>query len=459
MLATLADTLWNPWLLGFFLLTGLYLSLRSGFFPLFCLPTWVKATICSLFTKKHTTHTGISSIQALSTALAATIGTGSIAGVATAIVLGGAGSLFWMWVAALLGMMTSCVEKLLAVRFHRPTQTGSWRGGPMYYLLDGLGCPVLAVWFALACLPATLAGGNLVQSASIASALEHSLGIPKLATGLLLACTVACILKGGLAKIATLSSLLVPSMALLYLGSGCIILFVCRDMIPDAFHLIVSSAFSPPAALGGGMGYSILTGLRYGVARGVFTNEAGLGASAIAHAAAQVEHPARQGMWGIFEVFVSTFLVCTLTGLVILVSGVYQPTEVLVQIQSGTLPESALGVPLVSTAFSTVFGSIGSWIVSLCLLLFAFSSILGWSYYGQEALYFLSPSVLLQKGYSILFLVCIVAGAVWDVSQLWSLVDVCNALMAIPNLIGLLALSPQAFRCLDSWLTIRKSNW
>ena len=245
MLATLADTLWNPWLLGFFLLTGLYLSLRSGFFPLFCLPTWVKATICSLFTKKHTTHTGISSIQALSTALAATIGTGSIAGVATAIVLGGAGSLFWMWVAALLGMMTSCVEKLLAVRFHRPTQTGSWRGGPMYYLLDGLGCPVLAVWFALACLPATLAGGNLVQSASIASALEHSLGIPKLATGLLLACTVACILKGGLAKIATLSSLLVPSMALLYLGSGCIILFVCRAMIPEAFHLIVSSAFLP----------------------------------------------------------------------------------------------------------------------------------------------------------------------------------------------------------------------
>ena len=207
------------------------------------------------------------------------------------------------------------------------------------------------------------------------------------------------------------------------------------------------------------MGYSILTGLRYGVARGVFTNEAGLGASAIAHAAAQVEHPARQGMWGIFEVFVSTFLVCTLTGLVILVSGVYQPAEVLVQIQSGTLSESALGVPLVSTAFSTVFGSIGSWIVSLCLLLFAFSSILGWSYYGQEALYFLSPSVLLQKGYSILFLVCIVAGAVWDVSQLWSLVDVCNALMAIPNLIGLLALSPQAFRCLDSWLTIRKSSW
>ena len=255
---------------------------------------------------------------------------------------------------------------------------------------------------------------------------------------------------------ARVSERLVPAMALLYLGSGALVLLVRAEELPQAFSLIFSCALNPEAALGGGGGYALSAALRHGVARGVFTNEAGLGTSAMAHGAARVDHPAKQGMWGIFEVFVSTLLVCTVTALVILVSGVYVPEEALSQLQSGQVPGSSLGVPLTARAFASVLGPAGEWVVALSLILFAFSSILGWSCYGQQGLRYLTGGDRFLPLYRAVFLGCIVLGAVSDVSPLWQLVDLCNALMALPNLTALLLLSPQALGCLRAWAKTQK---
>lgn len=441
-----ADFLWNPWLLSLFLMTGLVYSIGSGFFQLFSWRLWWRSTAGSLLKKGRRGDGGLSPLQALATALASTMGTGSIAGVAAALTLGGPGAVFWMWVSALLGMMTSCGEKLLAVKYQRPSgPDGKLRGGPMYYIRDGLGFPLLASLFCLACIPATLAGGNLIQSSSIASSLESAFGLPRLPVGLITALLAGLVMVGGLGRIAAVSSALVPAMALLYLGSGGLVLLYNWEKIPSALALIVSCALSPSAAAGGA-GWTVSAALRYGVARGVFTNEAGLGTSAIAHGAAQTDHPARQGMWGIFEVFLSTVLVCTVTALAILVSGVWTPA----------VPGALTGAPLTAAAFRSVLGPFGQAAVALSLLLFAFSSILGWSYYGEQCLFFLSGSKRRQPEnfvaiYRLAFLSSTVLGAVWSPQIIWQLVDLCNALMALPNLLALLFLAPQALSLLSLW--------
>ena len=421
LLGRLADLLWNPWLLGLFLFTGAVLTAGSGFFPLRHFRLWWRVTAGSLLRpggRDRRRDGGISSLQALATALASTIGTGSIAGVAMAIYLGGPGAVFWMWASALLGMSTGCVEKLLSVAYQTAAPGGGRQGGPMFYLRDGLHAPGLAAWFALACLPAALAGGN--------------------------------------GRIARVSERLVPLMALLYLGSGALVLIVRAEELPRAFSLILSCALDPESALGGGVGYTLTAALRQGVARGVFTNEAGLGTSAMAHGAAQVDHPAKQGMWGIFEVFVSTLLVCTVTALVILVSGVYVPEEALRRLQSGPVPDSELGVPLTAASFASVLGPAGGWAVALSLILFAFSSILGWSCYGQQGLRYLTGGDRFLPLYRAVFLGCVVLGAVSDTQALWQLVDLCSALMALPNLAALLLLSPRALGCLRAWARMQK---
>lgn len=439
-LQRLCDALWCPWLLGLFLITGLVYSLGSGFFQLFGLRRWWRSTAGSLFRRREGTGgSGLSSLQALATALASTMGTGSIAGVATALTLGGPGAVFWMWVSAFLGMMTGCGEKILAVKYQRPAPGEGLQGGPMFYLREGLRAPLLAGWFALACLPATLAGGSLVQSSSIAASLEAAFGANRAVVGFCIALLAGAILAGGLGRIARVSSTLVPVMALLYLGSGGVILLLNARRLPGALALIVSSALSPASALGGGAGWTVASALRYGVARGVFTNEAGLGTSAMAHGAARVDCPARQGMWGIFEVFLSTLLVCTVTALVILVSGLWPLQGV----------PALSGAPLTAAAFSQVLGPAGQGVVALSLLLFAFSSILGWSYYGQQCLRFLAGSDRFLLPYRAVFLLCVLAGAVWEPAAVWLLVDLCNALMALPNLTALLLLSPQALKELN----------
>lgn len=311
----------------------------------------------------------------------------------------------------------------------------------MFYLLDGLHSPLLAAWFSLACLPATLAGGDLVQSSSIASSLEAAFGLNRLFVGVITALLAGLVMVGGIGRIARVSSALVPAMALLYLGSGTAVLILRASALPDALRLIFACALSPAAAVGGGAGWTVASALRYGVARGVFTNEAGLGTSAMAHGAARVDHPARQGMWGIFEVFLSTLVVCTITALVILVSGVWRPG----------VPGALTGAPLTAAAFGSALGPAGEAVVALSLLLFAFSSILGWSYYGQQCLRFLTGGDRLLPLYRALFLACTLLGALWEPTVVWLLVDLCNALMAIPNLTALLLLAPQALSLLGQW--------
>ena len=433
LLTKAADRLWNPWLLGLFLLTGLVYSAGSGFFQVFGFRLWWKTTVGSLLRRERTRGPGLSSLQALATALASTMGTGSIAGVAAALTLGGPGAVFWMWVSAFLGMMTSFGEKLLSVRYQRREADGSLRGGPMYYLRDGAKLPWAAALFALAGLPATLAGGNLVQSSSIALSLEAAFGLPRLPVGLCTALVTGLVMVGGVGRIARVSTALVPAMALLYIAGALAVILPHAAALPGTLQMIFSCALSPSAALGGGCGWTIAQAMRYGVARGVFTNEAGLGTSAMAHGSARVDHPARQGMWGIFEVFLSTLVVCTLTALAVLVSGVFGPQT----------PAALTGAPLTAAAFSSVLGPAGAGIVALSLLLFAFSSILGWSYYGQQCLSYLTGG---RGGglYRAVFLLCVVLGAVWEPGAVWQLVDLCSALMALPNLAALLLLAPEA---------------
>ena len=437
LLTKAADALWNPWLLGLFLLTGLVYSIGSGFFQIFRWELWWNTTVGSLGRKTAGAGAGLSSLQALATALASTMGTGSIAGVAVALTLGGPGAVFWMWVSAFLGMMTSCGEKLLSVRYQRRGVDGTLRGGPMFYLRDGAKLHKAAALFALAGLPATLAGGNLVQSSSIATSLEAAFGLQRLPVGLVTAILAGLVMVGGVGRIARVSTALVPAMALLYLGGGLAVLVCHASALPEAFQLIFSCALTPRSALGGGCGWTAAQAIRYGVSRGVFTNEAGLGTSAMAHGAARVDHPARQGMWGIFEVFISTLVVCTFTALVILVSGVFDPK----------MPSSLTGASLTAAAFSSALGRAGSGIVALSLLLFAFSSILGWSYYGQQCLDYLTGGR--GRGlYRVVFLLCVLLGAVWEPQAIWQLVDLCNALMALPNLTALILLAPEALALL-----------
>lgn len=445
----IADSLWRPWLLGLFLLVGLWCSLRSGFFQLFGFGTWIKGSVGSLFGRKKKASKGsLTQIQALATALASTIGTGSIAGVATAIFFGGPGAVFWMWVSALLGLMTSFVEKTLAVKYRSHTPEGGWEGGPMVYLERRLGWKGAARWFSLWCILASLTGGAMVQSNSISAALHTSLGLPRLAIGIVTALAVGTVILGGIGRVGKVSEKLVPAMAVLFLASGLAVVIAHRENILPALRQIVTCALTPHAALGGAAGYGISSALRYGVARGVFTNEAGVGSSAMAHAAADTPSPAQEGFWGMFEVFFATLVVCTVTALALLTSGVYDPAHALNAIEQGTVTNQMTGAPLAALAFSTLFGPWGKHIVALCLLLFAYTSLLGWSYYGERGLAHLTGEPRLRRPFRLVFLLAVVLGSVGELTQVWALSDICNGLMALPNLVAILLLAPEAISSL-----------
>ena len=453
----LGDFLWGGPLLAAFLIAGLWYSFATGFFPIFGVGIWWKTTVGSLFRKKKDGKEGrgVTQLQALSTALAATIGTGSIAGVAAAIVYGGPGSVFWMWISALLGMAVSCGEKTLAVRHREKGPDGRWQGGPMEYIKNGLRLPGLAKVFALFCIAETLAGGNLAQANSIAASLNAAAGADRRVVGVVLAVVTAIVLAGGIKRIGRLCELLVPAMALLFIGSGVAVIAVNWQAVPEAFRQIVSYAFSPRAAAGG---YAMGTALRYGAARGVFTNEAGLGMSAIAHACADVEEPAEQGMWGIFEVFFATMIICTVTALVILTSGVYDPVEALALVEGGAVPDGMRGAPLAAAGFAALFGEAGEWIVSVSLTLFAFTSLIGAGYYGRRGMETLTGSRWAMGLYRAAFPVCILLGAVGDMAAVWQLVDAFNGLLAVVNLPALLLLSPEAVYLLRAWLEKRRAR-
>lgn len=443
------DFVWGPVMLIFFILVGIYFTVRTKFFQVTKIGLWLKSTIFAVFKRRDVRKTddkkSISQFQALSTALAATIGTGNIVGVATAIVSGGPGAVFWMWISAFFGMMTNYAENTLGIKYRYKNEKGDWMGGAMVYIERGLGQKWLAVIFSVFCIFASFGIGNIAQGNSIASSLKNSFQIPPLVTGLVIAALAALVIIGGIKRIASVAEKIVPFMATVYIVGGLIVIFANIKGVPDAFTMIFKGAFSLKSAAGGVFGYGIAQAVRYGVARGVFSNEAGLGSSVMVHSASDVKEPVVQGMWGVFEVFTDTIIVCTITAVSILSSGVWQP--------EGTLQGAALS----SAAFSTVFGSWGGTFVSLAIMLFAFSTLLGWSYYGErgfEYLFGLKSTVI----YKIFFIIVVVLGCVADLELVWDISDTFNGLMAIPNLIAITLLSPKVVEMTKDYLARYKKG-
>ncbi|MBK1623494.1 alanine:cation symporter family protein [Afifella marina DSM 2698] len=429
-LASVSSFVWGPVMLVLLLGTGLYLTLGLGFLPQRKLGYGFRLALGGR-KAQHGDEGEITPFQALTTALSATIGTGNIAGVATAIFLGGPGAVFWMWLTALVGMATKYAEAVLAVRYRESDENGRYVGGPMYYIRNGLG-PRFAWLGWLFALFATIAAfgiGNTVQSNSVARALESTIGVPYVATGVVLAVLTFLVIIGGVKRIGSVAEHLVPLMAVLYVGGALVILALNIADVPAALGTIFSDAFSGTAAAGGFAGAGVLAAIRFGVARGVFSNEAGLGSAPIAHAAAKTSDPVRQGSIAMLGTFIDTIVVCTMTALVIITTGAWTSGET--------------GAELSALAFDTGMPG-GSWIVTFGLVVFAFTTILGWSYYGERAAEFIFGSKIILP-FRLLWVAALIVGAVADLGLIWTVADIMNALMAIPNLIALIALSGTVF--------------
>ncbi|MBK5932751.1 AGCS family alanine or glycine:cation symporter [Rhodovulum imhoffii] len=430
ILNQISSFVWGPPVLVLLLGSGLYLTFGLGFLPQRKLGYGFRMMFQGR--KAMEGHEGeITPFQALTTALSATIGTGNIAGVATAIFLGGPGAVFWMWLTALVGMATKYAEAVLAVRYREKDGRGRWVGGPMYYIRNGLG-PRWA-WmgwlFALFATVAAFGIGNTVQANSVAHAVEGTFGVSPWITGGVLATLTFVVIIGGVKRIGAVAEHLVPLMAVLYIAGGLIILGANIGDVPAAVQMIVTDAFTGTAATGGFAGAAVMAAIRFGVARGIFSNEAGLGSAPIAHAAAQTNDPVRQGHVAMLGTFIDTILVCTMTALVIITTGAWTSGET--------------GAQLSALAFGQGLPG-GEWIVSLGLIIFAFTTVLGWSYYGERAAEFIfGPGIILP--FRLLWVAGLVVGAVGNLGLIWIVADIMNALMAIPNLIALVLLSGTVF--------------
>jgi len=377
----------------------------------------------------------ISHFQALSAALSATIGTGNIAGVGTAVALGGPGAVFWMWVTALFGMALKYAECLLSLRFRTVHEDGTVSAGPMYYLEKGLGWKWLGTLFALFAAVASFGIGNMVQANSVAEPVREYFGIPKLATGLIIGGLVFIVIVGGIRRIGQVASRLVPLMALFYVSGSLWVIATHLTAVPAALERIFIEAFTGTAATGGFAGAAVAQAIRFGVARGVFSNEAGLGSAPIAHGAAQTREPVREGLVAMLGPFIDTIVICTMTALVILVTGVYTSGET--------------GAVLTARAFDSGLPGIGGYIVAIGIILFAFSTAISWSYYGDRSVeYLFGPDLgpRMVTPYRVLFCILLPVGACTELTMVWTLSDVTNALMAWPNLIALVGLSPLVVR-------------
>ncbi|SDP57006.1 alanine or glycine:cation symporter, AGCS family [Streptococcus sp. NLAE-zl-C503] len=425
LLKALDAFVWGPPLLILLVGTGIYLTIRLGLLQVARLPKAFQL----IFTKDKG-HGDVSSFAALCTALAATVGTGNIIGVATAIKVGGPGALFWMWMAAFFGMATKYAEGLLAIKYRSKDANGAVAGGPMHYILLGMGekWRPLAIFFALAGVLVALLGiGTFTQVNSITESIQNTAQIDPAITALVLSVFVAIAVFGGLKSISKVSTAVVPFMAIVYiLGTLTVILFNI-EKIPATLALIFTSAFSPAAAVGGFAGASIRMAIQNGVARGVFSNESGLGSAPIAAAAAKTNEPVEQGLISMTGTFIDTLIICTLTGLTILVTGVW----------SGDLN----GVALTQSAFSTIFSNFGPALLTIFLVLFAFTTILGWNYYGERCFEFLFGVRFIWL-YRVVFVLMVLLGGFIELDMVWIIADIVNALMALPNLIALLVLSP-----------------
>lgn len=411
---------WGPPLLVLLVGTGIYLTFRIGFLQMRLLPYSLKLAFSK--NEDKTSEGDISHFQALMTALAATVGTGNIAGVATAVVTGGPGAVFWMWVTAFFGMATKYAEAVLAVKYRVEDRDGEMSGGPMYYLERGLGQKWLGVLFAFFGAIAAFGIGNLVQSNSVASVVESTFSVPAWVTGLVLTVFTALAILGGIKSIGKVTAIFVPVMALFYLIAGLVVMIMNFDLVPAAVSLIFTDAFTGEAVAGGALG----TVIRMGVARGVFSNEAGLGSAPIAAAAAKTDLPGRQALVSMTQVFIDTLVICSITGITIVMGGLYTG--------------DVTAADLTSATFEKFLGSSGSIIVAIGLLFFASSTIIGWSYYGEKCFsYLFSKKVIIY--YRIAFVAAVFIGAISQLQIVWGVADIMNGLMAFPNLIGLLGLS------------------
>ena len=434
----LNDFAWGPVMLLLLVGTGVFLTIRTRCIQARKFGYIMKHTVGSLFQKSDKDHgSNLSPFQAVTTALAGTVGTGNIAGVTGAIFIGGPGAVFWMWVSAFFGMCTKYSEIALAVKFRTKDENGVHKGGPMYYIENGLG----KNWKWLACIFAVLGGlasfgiGNIAQSSEIAGAMNGLLGLDPLVTGVILAVIVAIVVLGGVKRIGQVTSLMVPFMAIFYILAGVILICMRITEVPAALSLIVTSAFSFESVGGGIFGYAIMLAMRNGFARGVFSNEAGLGSAPIAHAASSTDEPAEQAIWGVFEVFIDTIIICTITSMAVLLSGL--PLG-----QAALDTYTSNGAAAVA-AFNTVLpGTIGGTVIQISLLFFALSTIISWSYYGERCWGYLThDSKVVNVIYKVVFVLVCIVGATGSGALMWDISDTLNGLMAIPNLIALLLLS------------------
>ena len=428
---------------------GLFLTVKTRLFHFRRFGNVMKETVGKLFDKNlHTADKGsVTPFQAVTTALAGTIGTGSIAGLATALVLGGPGAVFWMWISALLGMITKFSEIVLAITYREKTENGAWVGGPMYYIKNGLKKPWLAVMFAIFATIACIGTGNATQANSISDVLRSNFEIPAWISGLVLAVLVGVVILGGVKRIASVNEKLVPVMAVFFILASIVSLAINAGKIPAAFSLIFTEAFNFKAAFGGAAGYGILNAMRYGIGRGVFSNEAGLGSAPIAHATTNTESPVKQGMWGVFEVFITTIIICTMSALVVLTSDVY-----LSAFNVGATPVVS-GASLSSAAFNEALPMVGGFGVAIATVFFALSTILGWAYYGEVCAGYLFPkkrdtAILV---YRIIYVAFVFIGAVANINVVWLIADCFNALMAVPNLIALILLSGVVVKAINDY--------
>ncbi len=450
--------------------TGLVCTVITKFFQITHINHWWSKTIGMVLNKdSHVKNEegSVSQFQALCTALAATIGTGNIAGVAAAICVGGPGAVFWMWVAAILGMMTNFSENILGIYFRRRNAEGEWSGGAMYYLSDGLGSykgckgigKVLATIFAVFAMVASFGIGNMGQINKITLNLESAFfGDQNTATfagvsvvnwviGFILMIIGAAIILGGLKRVAAVAEKIVPFMAILYILGALIIMFMHVGCLGEMFTAIFRFAFGPKALAGGAAGTAVqiaLNTVKSGCKRGVFSNEAGLGSSVMVHSNSNVKEPIKQGLWGIFEVFADTIIVCTMTAIVVLTSGA-------IDLETGLAAEGTSDATLVAKAFGACFGKAGEWFVAIAVLLFAFTTVMGWSHYGAKATEYLF-GVKGAKIYRVIFVLMIISGAVMTSSLAWDISDTFNGLMMIPNLIGVLALTPLIVKLTNNYI-------
>ena len=424
ILSAIDSFIWGAPLLILLSGTGLYLTLRLGFIQIRYLPR----ALGYLFKKDKGGKGDVSSFAALCTALAATIGTGNIVGVATAVQAGGPGAIFWMWLVALLGMATKYAECLLAVKYRVRDKNGFMAGGPMYYIERGLGIKWLAKLFALFGVMVAFFGiGTFPQVNAITHAMQDTFNIPVLVTAIVVTLLVGLIILGGVKRIATASSVIVPFMAILYVTTSLVIILLNIEKVPDAISLIIYSAFDPQAALGGAVGFTVMKAIQSGVARGIFSNESGLGSAPIAAAAAQTREPVRQGLISMTGTFLDTIIVCTMTGIVLVLTGAWNNPEL-------------AGATVTNYAFAQGLGtSIGATIVTVGLLFFAFTTILGWCYYGERCFVYL-VGIRGVKLYRLAYIVLVGLGSFLHLNLIWIIADIVNGLMAFPNLIALIGL-------------------